>query len=188
MPPRGWAALVALAVGVSGCEGGCGQPRPEAPGGSEVAPSPASPGSQRRVGVKVPLPTGWSTRPASDGSLQFGPGGRAVLRVDLRANEGEALPSAKALRAGLTQAFAGFVLEDVQVEEGEDFVLARVRLVPAPGDGGRAQGQGHPAFFGARRVERDLFLCASLPGISEDEAREGAEACEGIHVPPGGAP
>jgi hypothetical protein len=132
--------------------------------------------------VKVPLPTGWSAQPEEDGSLRFGPPHHPVLRVDLRTGEGSALPSAEELTQLLARAFEGFARSDEQLEEGEDVVLVRVMLAPRRGDGG--VGEAHPAFFGARRVERDLFLCASLPGVTADEVREAAAACQGIHVQP----
>lgn len=175
------AALLAAAVGGAGCEGRCGRP--------ETAPvdvGDASGGEPRqgarRVGVKVPLPPGWTAQPAEDGSLRFGPPHHPVLRVDLRLGEGASLPSAEALTRQLERAFAGFSRSDVRVEPHEDAVLAWVSLTPGLGDGG--VGESHPAVFGARRAEQDLFLCASLPGVSEDEVREAGTACRGIHLQP----
>ncbi len=175
------ATLLALAVGGSGCEG-CRERREEVTVDAAEASAGTPRTGARRVGVKVPLPPGWSAQPEEDGSLRFGPPQHPVLRVDLRAGEGEALPSGEALTAQLARAFEGFVRSDEQLEEGEDFVLVRVKLAPRLADGG--VGEAHPAFFGARRVERDLFLCASLPGASADEVREAAAACQAIHLQP----
>ncbi|EPX64047.1 putative lipoprotein [Cystobacter fuscus DSM 2262] len=179
--PRLGAALLALAVGGTGCEG-CRARRAEVPVDAADASAEAPRSASRRVGVKVPLPTGWSAQPEEDGSLRFGPPHHPVLRVDLRTGEGDALPSGEALTALLGRAFEGFVRSDEQLEAGEDFVLVRVKLAPRLADGG--VGEPHPAFFGARRVERDLFLCASLPGVSEDEVREAASSCQAIHLQP----
>lgn len=179
--PRLRAALLALAVGGSGCEG-CRERRAEVPVDAADASAEAPRTGSRRVGVKVPLPTGWSAQPAEDGSLRFGPPHHPVLRVDLRTGEGDALPSGEALTALLARAFEGFERSDEQLEEGEDFVLVRLMLAPRFTDGG--VGEPHPAFFGARRVERDLFLCASLPGVSADEVREAASSCQAIHLQP----
>jgi hypothetical protein len=179
--PRLRAALLALAVGGTGCEG-CRERRAQVPVDASDASAEAPRSASRRVGVKVPLPTGWSAQPEEDGSLRFGPPHHPVLRVDLRTGEGEALPTGEALTALLARAFEGLVRSDEQLEEGADFVLVRMLLAPRLADGG--VGEPHPAFFGARRVARDLFLCASLPGVSADEVREAASSCQAIHLQP----
>lgn len=172
------AALVALAVLATGC-GGCKQrpaEEPEAVPEAEHAEDVPTP--QRRVGVKVPMPPGWTPQVAADGSFQFGPPGHTVLRVDLRPGQGSALPSPDELLQSVEKSFQGFEHSVEKKEGGEDFSLVRLKLVPRLGDGGL--GPEYPALFGARRVEKDLFLCATFPGVSADEVHEAAEACRGI--------
>ncbi|WPB77276.1 hypothetical protein KYC5002_50900 [Archangium violaceum] len=173
------AALVALCWLAAGC-GGCKQD--EAP----VTPEPAAPEqrpvSQRRVGVKVPMPPGWTAQVASDGSFQFGPPGRPVLRVDLRPGQGATLPSPEALLQSVDESFSGFEHTLEQQAGGEDFSLVRVRLTPKLEDGG--SGASYPALFGARRVEKDLFLCATFPGVGADEVLQASDACKGIEFQP----
>ncbi len=164
--------LVALAVLAHGC-GGCNQERPR----EETPPAPP-----RRVGVKVPMPPGWTAQVAPDGSFQFGPPGHPVLRVDLKAGQAAQLPSAEALLESMSQSFQGFERSIDQEEGGEDFTLVRVTLAPKLEDGGL--GAEYPALFGARRVGKDLFLCATHPGVSTDEVHQATEACRGIELQP----
>lgn len=171
------AALVALAVLATGC-GGCKRPSEESEAVPEAEHAEDVPTPQRRVGVKVPMPPGWTAQVAPDGSFQFGPPGRTVLRVDLRPGQGSALPSPDELLQSVEQSFQGFGHSLEGKEGGADFSLVRLKLVPRLGDGG--QGSEYPALFGARRVEKDLFLCATLPGVSADEVHQAAEACRGI--------
>ena len=171
-------ALVALAVLAPGCEG-CRAPAPQ--NGEDTAEAAdASQSSTRRVGVKVPMPPGWSAQVTPEGSFQFGPPGHPVLRVDLRSGQGASRPSAAALAQSLQKAFVGFERSAEQKEDGEDVALVRVMLTPHLGDGG--VGHAYPALFGARRVDKDLLLCATFPGVTADEAREAAEACRGIEL------
>ncbi|WP_375769266.1 hypothetical protein NR798_47625 [Archangium gephyra] len=171
------AALVALCWLAAGC-GGCKQEQQEVPVAPEaVAPEPRSV-PQRRVGVKVPMPPGWTAQVAQDGSFQFGPPGRPVLRVDLRPGQGSTLPTPEALVQTVEKSFAGFERTLEQQSGGEDFSLVRVQLTPKLGDGG--MGARYPALFGARRVEKDLFLCATFPGVTADEVLLASEACRGI--------
>ncbi|MBJ6760797.1 hypothetical protein JGU66_08475 [Myxococcaceae bacterium JPH2] len=151
----------------------------------EAEPSAASPDASPRStglrsGVKVPLPSGWSAQVAADGSFQAGPPGRSSLRVDLRPGQGEQLPSARALTQAMRGPLKDFVVTSEQEEGTEDFTLVRGALAPKLGDGG--VGSPAPAFFAARRVGQDLFLCASLPGASAEEVRLGADACRDIQV------
>jgi hypothetical protein len=163
-------ALVTLAHG-------CRERTPPA----EEAPA-ARPTAQRRVGVKVPMPEGWTAQVAQDGSFQFGPPGHPVLRVDLRPGEGDKLPSPDGLAETLLKPFAGFAVSLDQEQEGEDFSLLWVTLAPRLEDGG--PGEEWPALFGAKRVAGDLFLCATLPGASAEEVRQAADACRGIEFQP----
>ena len=175
---------VVLAVGGAGCDG-CRSPtgpRAEEASGSEAPEDATPPRTSRRVGVKVPMPPGWSAQVAPDGSSQFGPPGRPVLRVDLRLGQGAALPSPDVLAARVAESFAGSGRSDERREAGRDASLVRVTLTPRLSDGG--VGEAYPALFGARRVEKDLFLCATLPGVSVDEVERAAEACAGIELQP----
>ncbi len=170
------AALVALCWLAAGC-GGC-QQREAVPVAPEAPAPEQRPVPQRRVGVKVPMPPGWTAQVAQDGSFQFGPPGRPVLRVDLRPGQGATLPPPEELLQTVTASFAGFEHALEQQAGGADFSLVRVLLTPKLEDGG--MGASYPALFGARRVEKDLFLCATFPGVSADEVLQASEACRGI--------
>ncbi|QRN97522.1 hypothetical protein JRI60_00045 [Archangium violaceum] len=178
--PHVRATLVALAVLASGCDG-CKERRAEEEVPLAIADEPApedTPVVPRRVGVKVPMPPGWSAQVAQDGSFQFGPPGHPVLRVDLRPGQASALPSPESLVQSLEESFRGFERSLDQEEGGTDFTLVRVTLAPKLSDGG--MGAEYPALFGARRVQDDLFLCATFPGVTADEVRQAGEACRGI--------
>ena len=181
--PHVRAALVALGVLASGCDG-CGRwPPPEAsPEAPEAGIPEGRPAPPRRVGVKVPMPPGWSAQVAADGSFQFGPPGHPVLRVDLHPGQGAALPSPEALVEQLEKSFAGFERSLDQEEGGADFTLVRVTLAPKLADGG--VGAEYPALLGARRVEKDLFLCSTFPGVTPDDVHQATEACRGIEFQP----
>ncbi|HEY0094421.1 MAG TPA: hypothetical protein VGB96_08865 [Archangium sp.] len=182
--PRVRVALAALAMLAHGCRGCQERAREETPPvTSEDVESPEGrPAPPRRVGVKVPMPPGWTAQVAPDGSFQFGPPGHPVLRVDLRPGQGKQLPSSEALLDSMAQSFAGFERSIDQEEGGEDFTLVRVTLAPKLEDGGL--GAEYPALFGARRVGKDLFLCATHPGVSTDEVHQATEACRGIELQP----
>lgn len=171
------AACVALAVLAAGCRG-CKPESAQAPVQAPEAPAPEEAPAPRR-GVKVPMPpSGWTARVAADGSFQFGPPGHPVLRVDLRPGQGDTLPSADELTASVKQSFQGFERSGGQTESSEDLTLLRVTLAPHLADGG--VGGQYPALFGAKRVGGDLFLCATLPGVSAEDVKLAAEACRGI--------
>ena len=171
------AALVALCMLAAGC-GGCKQQQEEPPVAPEAGAPEQRPVPQRRVGVKVPMPPGWTAQVAQDGSFQFGPPDRPVLRVDLRPGQGSTLPSPEALAQSVAKSFEGFEQVLEQQAGGADFSVVRVMLTPKLEDGG--MGARYPALFGARRVEKDLFLCATFPGVSADEVLQATEACRGI--------
>jgi hypothetical protein len=173
------AALLALALlpGCKGCKGGDAGPPASTP--DEAAQAP--PGM--RSGVKVPLPDGWSAQVAPDDSFQAGPPGQPVLRVDLRRGEGQQLPTAEQLVDRVREELKGFELSlDQEEEEKDSYSLLRITMAPKLADGG--VGAQAPAFFGARRVGGDLFLCASLPGASPEDVRLATEACRDIQVQP----
>ncbi|NOK38972.1 hypothetical protein HMI49_37880 [Corallococcus exercitus] len=167
----GLVSLVSLGVLFGGCKG-CSDEKPSVEGMTEDA--------GLRSGVKVPLPPGWSAQVATDGSFQAGPPGRPALRVDLKPGQGEEMPSSEKLADTVRQQMKQFTLSLDQEEESPSFSLLRVTMAPALGDGGL--GPEAPAFFGARRVGDDLFLCASLPGASSEEVRLATEACRTIQV------
>ncbi|WP_255442867.1 MULTISPECIES: hypothetical protein [Corallococcus] len=164
------AGLVSLALFV-GCRG-CQEETPSTGGLTEDA--------GLRSGVKVPLPPGWSAQVATDGSFQAGPPGRPALRVDLKPGQGEQMPSSEKLADTVRQQMKHFTLSLDQEEDTTSFSLLRVTMAPSLADGGL--GPEAPAFFGARRVGDDLFLCASLPGASVEDVRLATEACRTIQV------
>ncbi|MFP2924534.1 hypothetical protein ACLESO_04830 [Pyxidicoccus sp. 3LG] len=117
---------------------------------------------------------------APDDSLQAGPPGRPVLRVDLKRGQGEQLPTVDALADRVREELKGYELSLDQEEETDTYSLLRVTFAPKLPDGG--VGLQAPGFFGARRVGSDLFLCASLPGASPEDVRLATEACRDIEV------
>ncbi|MBE4752195.1 hypothetical protein G4177_28930 [Corallococcus sp. ZKHCc1 1396] len=164
------AGLVTLAL-LTGCRG-C---QDEAPSSGSLTED-----AGLRSGVKVPLPPGWSAQVATDGSFQAGPPGRPALRVDLKPGQGEQMPSSEKLADTVREQMKHFTLSLDQEEDTASFSLLRVTLAPTLPDGG--VGPEAPAFYGARRVGEDLFLCASLPGASTEEVRLATEACRTIQV------
>lgn len=146
--------------------------------GSEASARPAAP----RTGVKVPLPQGWSAQVAADGSFQAGPPGKPILRVDIRPGEGEKMPNSDTLHQELLKKMPEQAISLDQEEDEPNVALLRVTLAPKLADGG--VGPHAPALFGARRVGNDLFLCATLPGITYEDVRLAAESCRNIEVQP----
>lgn len=136
--------------------------------------------SSPRSGVKVPMPDGWSAQVAPDDSVQAGPPGRPVLRVDMRRGQGAQKPSADALADKVREELKGFEVSLDQEEETEGYTLLRITLAPKLTDGGI--GAQTPGFFGARRLGDDLVLCASLPGASPEDVLEATEACRKISL------
>ena len=150
-----------------------------------AAPQAADSGTSARTaaprsGVKVPLPQGWSAQVAADGSFQAGPPGKPVLRVDIRPGEGEQMPSSDKLHEELLKRMPEQAISLDQEEDEPNVALLRVTLAPKLADGG--VGPEAPALFGAKRVGTDLFLCATLPGITYEDVRLSAESCRGIEV------
>jgi hypothetical protein len=176
------AAVLALAA----LAGGCPEKKQEAPAPAQQEGGASMGATERpstlRAGVKVPLPPGWSATMAADGSLQAGPPGRPVLRVDVRRGEGAKMPSAEALADSVREQFSQFEVSLDQEEGDEQVALVRITLAPKLEDGG--VGAHAPALLGARRVREDLFLCATLPGASTEEVRLATEACRDIQVQP----
>lgn len=171
------AVLVAgLALAASS---GCREQEAPAPSRAD-APDASTRPSAPRAGVKVPLPKGWSAQVAADGSFQAGPLGRSVLRVDIRPGEGGKMPTSETLYDTLRREMSGYEVSLDQEEDTEDVALLRVTLAPQLEDGG--VGKEAPALFGARRVGGDLFLCATLPGVSHEEVRLATESCRAIEV------
>ncbi|SEU32042.1 hypothetical protein [Stigmatella erecta] len=174
----GWAAALLLALPGAGCR--CGPPE-----SAPVRPPPTGEaGGERpaagKVGVKVPLPPGWSAVVAEDDSLQVGPRGTPVLRVDLRRGEGAARPSSEALAESAREQFSQFEISLDQEEDEENLALLRLTIAPKLPDGG--VGMHAPVMLGAKRVGEDLVLCASLPGASMEDVRLANEACREIQV------
>ncbi len=169
-------ALAALALGCSEKP----SPSPAPAQGGSTAPSDTEHLSPPRASVKVPVPPGWVANVASDDSLQAGPPGRPVLRVDRRRGEGAQLPSPEALADTVREQFSEFALSLDQEEGNEEVALVRITLAPKLEDGGL--GPHGAALLGAKRIAEDLFLCATLPGASPEEVRLATEACRDIQL------
>ena len=119
---------------------------------------------------------------SADGSVQAGPPGRPVLRMDRKRGQGAQKPSVDELADRVREELKGYEVSLDQEEETEGYTLLRITLAPKLADGG--VGLQTPGFFGARRLGEDLFLCASLPGASPEDVLEATEACRNIEVQP----
>ena len=124
--------------------------------------------------VKVPLPEGWTAHAGPDQSVTIGPEGRPVLRIDPKPGRGDARPDSSALAS----LFAKDLKEDPRViiapkEQRDEATFSSGQLaLTAPGG-----GQPRTVLLGAKRVDSDLFLCATLPGASDAEATAAMRAC-----------
>lgn len=147
---------------------------PPAPG-AEKAPAPAP-----AANVSVLLPEGWVGKLDADQSFMAGPPGRSVLRIDYRKGAAEALPSVDAMRREFELASARKVKELGRTEaEG---VRILVLGLTGPVDGGAAGQGGDPVMLGARLSGEDLFLCATLPGASEEDVERAKAACAALKL------
>jgi hypothetical protein len=165
---RAGVALVLAALAL-GCPGKPAEPK--------AAPAPAPSTAARAV---VPRPPGWTVWVAEDDSLQSGPGGRAVLRVDKRPGQGAALPSAEELARQAVEELEGLGASVESAESKSDTALVLLKLADKPVDAGTPGSA--LVLFGARRMGEDLFLCATLPGSSEEEVRAALGTCRDIQV------
>ncbi len=141
----------------------------------------ADAGRPPRVGVKVPLPDGWTARVGSDQGFRAGPGDRVVLRIDKRPSDGGGILSAEELERQLLTAMPGVRATRLGTASSEDHVVLRLRLQGAPDAGTRSSVT---VALGAKRMGDDVFLCATEPGASEDEIEKAAVACAGISLAP----
>jgi hypothetical protein len=131
--------------------------------------------------VKVPLPEGWVAHIAGDQSFRAGPPGRAVLRIDLRPGGGASLPGGASLEGLLTAELKGVKASRIELREEDNLAILLYKLSLTRDSGPPAEVL---AMAGAKRIGRDLFLCSSVPGASEAEVKQAAEACHQISVPP----
>lgn len=182
MLPR--AGTLALAVSLAATGAGCRRSAEEPPAPASVdAGAPEVRTSSRKMGVEVPLPPGWQPEVGKDSAFLAGPAGRPVLRVDRQLGAADQYPDVEQLQARI-RALEQFAVSFDQEEEKDGLTLLRVTLAPVLADGGI--GQQAPAMFGAKRIGKDLFLCASLPGAEAEEVRLATEACRGLQVHRGG--
>lgn len=156
------AAAAAVALGAA-----CPEPRH----GASVPDG----GAPLRAGIKVPLPPGWTARASADETLVAGPGQRVVLRLQQLPGGAGAQPEAEALLQGFkTRLGPGLEVKTVDSSRNERSTLLVLEIRPAADAGGRLPWL---ALLGATRVEEDLFLCATVPGATEDEVKAAAAAC-----------
>ena len=168
---------VAAAALALGCGGGCrGSPgeatRPPAGSGA--------PAARAVVHLKV-LPEGWRADTVAARVMLAGPVGRPVLRVECFPGRGGEFPSAAELEGSFSRALPGGAVRRIPGgEERADFVAVRLELQRLP-DGG--SGGTRDVFLGARRVGKDLYLCATEPGASDPEMDDAQEGCRDFTVP-----
>lgn len=143
------------------------------------------PGSHGRVGVKVPLPSGWTVRVEQDQSLAFGPPGHKALRVDIRPGRGKYKPTDKKLENDFKSALEYTRAIHLEGETTKDTTIVLLALVPKDSDGGTME-ERRLVMLGAKQVGEDLFLCASEPGATPEEVELATEACRSISIPPSG--
>lgn len=131
----------------------------------------------------MPLPDGWSAQLSEDQAFRAGPPGHPVLRIDLRPGQGAALPTAAQLATDLRSSLKRAQLTVTEQISRPDFTLVVYLLMPpSKRDAGLlAEAAG---LLGAKRVEGDLFLCATTPGATEEEVDQAAKACEALTVDP----
>lgn len=154
-------------------------PKAEAPAEADAGPEPRP--LAGRTGVQVPMPPGWTARIGAENSFQAGPPGTALLRIDRRPDEADALPSPDELRSKLQASLGPGHLAKIREETAEGWSLLYFEVVASPPDAG-APRKAQPAVLGAKAVDDDLYLCASLPGAKPADVEAVARACRELTV------
>jgi len=148
-----------------GCPDRTAQPSPD--GGAVSA-------GQR--GLRVDLPEGWTARVDSDGSLLLGPAGRPVLRVTRRAEPKEP-PSAESLSKLFRSEMRGARVRTLERREVEGGSLWLGEVTPPN------QRESWQVMLGARRLDDETLLCATLPDARPNEVQQAAELCTHLGAP-----
>ncbi len=137
--PHVRAALVALAMLASGCDG-CGERSRPSEEESTVTPEAevpeGRPAPPRRMGVKVPMPSGLDGAGGTGWQLPVRPSGAPGAPGGPAQRPGRAVALRRGPRRVPGQTFEGFERSLELEEGGEDFTLVRVTLAPKLADGG----------------------------------------------------
>lgn len=115
------------------------------------------------------LPPGWTATAASDAVLNLGPRGRAVMSVER--TELQTLPDADALAARFSSALEGATPKTLNIRSNPNSVVWIFQMEGAGGN--RWTGA-----LGAHRVQKTIFVCATVPGASAAEVEAAARSCE----------
>lgn len=99
-----------------------------------------------------------------------------MLRVDLRPGAAESFPTPDALERSFAAGLKVTRVERQRVIDSAGFVGLRLKLAAPDEDGGPSSPHG--VFIGARRIGKDLFLCATAPGATEAELDQAEKSCD----------
>jgi hypothetical protein len=121
-------------------------------------------------GLHVALPPGWTAEVDTNDALVIGPPGKPVLKI-AHPSDGNELPSSKNLSRVFTQEMEGTRVTTLKSEDrdGGSLWIGRVETP-----------NSWEVAFGARRIQGEVFLCATLPGASTQEVRDAARLCESL--------
>lgn len=169
-----------ILIGI-GLGSGCPREEQTVKAGVEDA-GPGTTGPGVRVGVQVPMPSGWTARIGADQSFQAGPPGTALMRIDRQPGAASALPSPARLREGLEVKLGAGALETVSEEHEDGFSLLVFEVQPGAVEDGGSPLAAQPGVLAAKAVGRDLYLCASQPGAGAADVRSIIQACREITV------
>lgn len=141
---------------------------PEKAGSRDGGAATTSAGAR---GLRLQLPAGWTAEVDAHDELLVGPPGRAVLRI-ARSTSAADLPSSDELKDVFTSQLTQVRVETLDSEDEDEGSLWVGRVRPE-----QAGTTGWNVALGARRVEGEVLLCATLPGAREAEVRTAADLC-----------
>ncbi len=148
-------------------------PRP----GARDAGTAVGASASAALSIRVQMPEGWAAQSAPDGSFQAGPPGRRVLRIDRRSGTHGSVPSTAQLKSEFEREVSS-AKSSVKIDRSTELSSIVVfSFTPRGSDSGEQL-----VMLGAKRVDDDLFLCATLPGRDLLEAQDAARACEELSV------
>ncbi len=171
---RAWTAIACCLL--AACQ------RPSAPSGASNdagAARPLGESRDRSSGeslIRAPLPEGWTAQ-ASHDTFRAGPPSHWVFRVDRTPDSASELPLPAELKSHFIEDFPQAKLSKQSEKNSSDVSILVFLLSAGAGDGG---SRASAVMLGAKRIGRDLFLCATLPGQTLAEAQLAASTCEGL--------